>query len=287
MRISIGDVHLFVEIIGQQYVFTGEEMLQRPTLIGLHGGPGQDGTTMRHQLASLSDVAQVVVPDQRGHGHSDPGTRGDWNLDRWAADVHQLCEALGIFNPIILGQSFGGFVAQQYAAAFPQDLTGLVLVSTAPRYPGPQEVIARARELHGDETAEALRRDIEDPSHEPSPEEQQLMRSLYRQHSDHQLERLEQHIIKTPEVAHSWVPGAQRSMDLRPALRLVACPTLVLVGELDPLNPPALATEIIDAIPHGLSRLEAVPGAAHRVLGDNPGYTLGSTRRFVSDLQTR
>lgn len=47
MRISIGDVHLFVEIIGQQYVFTGEEMVQRPTLIGLHGGPGQDGTTMR------------------------------------------------------------------------------------------------------------------------------------------------------------------------------------------------------------------------------------------------
>lgn len=284
MRISIGDVTLFVEIIGQQYVLAGNEMVTRPTLIGLHGGPGQDGTTLRHHLASLSDVAQLVVPDQRGHGRSDPGNREDWNLDRWAADVHHLCEALGIFKPIVLGQSFGGFVAQQYAAAFPQELAGLVLVSTAPRYPGPREVIARARELLGDETAEALRRDIENPSHGPSPEDQQLMRSLYRQHSDHQLERLEQHIIKTPEVAHRWVTGAQRSMDLRPALGLISCPTLVLVGELDPLNPPALATEIIEAIPPGLSRLDIVPGAAHRVLGDNPGYTLGSIRGFISSL---
>ncbi|MBI4941721.1 MAG: alpha/beta hydrolase [Actinobacteria bacterium] len=284
MRISVEGTRLFIEVFGQQHAFTGAEMAARPTLIGLHGGPGVDGTTLRHHLAALSDVAQVIVPDQRGHGRSGTGAPTDWNLPTWARDVHQLCEVLDIHKPALLGQSFGGFVAQQYASTYPEDIAGLVLVSTAARYPGAQEVIARARELAGDETAEALRRNIDSPTEEPSAEDQQLLQSLYERRKDPDLEGLARHVIKTPEVAHQWVPEARRTMDLRRDLRSVQCPTLVLVGELDPLNPPALAAEVIDAIPDGRARLEVIPDAAHRVLVDNPEHTLRSIRAFVSDL---
>jgi len=285
MRVSVGDIRLFIEVFGQQHVVIGAEMAAQPTLIGLHGGPGVDGITLRHQLAALSDVAQVIVPDQRGHGRTDTGAPTDWNLPTWASDVHRLCEALDVHKPVVLGQSFGGFVAQQYASTYPEDIAGLVLVSTAARYPGAPEVIARARELAGDQTAEALRRNIDNPTQEPSVEDHQLLQSLYERRADRGLERLGRHVIKTPEVAHQWVPKARGSMDLRRGLRSVQCPTLVLVGELDPLNPPALAAEIIDAIPNGRARLEVIPEAAHRVLADNPEHTLRSIRAFFSDLR--
>ena len=48
-------------------------------------------------------------------------------------DVVALCEALGIERPVVLGQSFGGFVAQRYAARHPGHPSAIVLSSTAAR----------------------------------------------------------------------------------------------------------------------------------------------------------
>jgi pimeloyl-ACP methyl ester carboxylesterase len=71
---------------------------------------------------------------------------------------------------------------------------------------------------------------------------------------------------------------------LRPDLERVSCPTLVLVGEHNPLNPPALASEIVEAIPDGRARVEVVPGAAHRVFHDNPRHVFRSVRDFLAQL---
>jgi pimeloyl-ACP methyl ester carboxylesterase len=65
----------------------------------------------------------------------------------------------------------------------------------------------------------------------------------------------------------------------------VRCPTLVLVGEHDPLNPPALGAEIVEAIPNGRARLEVVPDAAHRVFSDNPDHTHRLIREFLTELE--
>src|SRR5205823_12663244 len=113
MRISVRGVRLFFEVLGQEWAFSDGVVEQRPALIGLHGGPGLDGSKLRYQLAPLADAAQVVVPDQRGHGRSDHGTAETWNLESWAADVTELSEALEIEHPVVLGVSFGGFVAQE------------------------------------------------------------------------------------------------------------------------------------------------------------------------------
>jgi pimeloyl-ACP methyl ester carboxylesterase len=243
-----------------------------------------DGTALRHWLAPLADVTQVVVPDLRGHGRSDRGDPSDWNLATWADDVHQLCIGLGIDRPVLLGMSFGGFVAQHYAATYPDDLAGLVLVSTAPRYPGHEAVLTRACEVGGEEAAAALRHLIDDPSVELCAADQRRVRSLYQRHSDPEAEALEAALIRTPEVAQAWVPSARQEMDLRPALESVRCPALVLVGALDPFNPPSHAAEIVDAMPHGQARLCVVPDAAHRVLTDNPEFTRDRIREFLTGV---
>src|SRR5439155_2922053 len=92
----VRDVRLFFEVFGQEWVFSGETLRRRPVLLGLHGGPGVDGTGLRYALAPLAEVAQVIVPDQRGHGRSEGGTPASWNLPHWAADVEGFCEALGV-----------------------------------------------------------------------------------------------------------------------------------------------------------------------------------------------
>jgi pimeloyl-ACP methyl ester carboxylesterase len=76
------------------------------------------------------------------------------------------------------------------------------------------------------------------------------------------------------------------ALDLRPALRNVRCPTLVIVGEHDPLIPVGLAKEILAAIPDGLGRLEVIPDAAHHVETDNPAATFDVIRDFVASLPT-
>src|SRR5438093_1266845 len=126
-------------------------------------------------------------------------------------------------------------------------------------------------QVGGDAVAEALRRDIENPTDETAAEVRRVCLPLYsrRASPDPVLAALEAHFIQTPEVTSHWFPEARRTMDLRSDLRAVRCPTLVLIGEHDPLNPPALGAEIVDAIPNGLARLELVPDAAHRVLTDN------------------
>ena len=78
MRVSVDDAYIFFDVAGAGSVVDERGVHRKPVLIGLHGGPGLDGTKHRYQLASLADVAQVIVPDQRGHGGaiSAPRTNG-------------------------------------------------------------------------------------------------------------------------------------------------------------------------------------------------------------------
>ena len=95
----------------------------------------------------------MIVPDQRGHGRSDLSDADHWNLATWAADVKGLSDALGIERPIVLGSSFGGFVAQKYAATYPDHPAGVILASTGARMLGGEELIERIRAVGGNEAA--------------------------------------------------------------------------------------------------------------------------------------
>ena len=133
MRIDIGaDVRLYVDIEGAGLVPDGATMRAKPTLVLLHGGPGFDHSGFKPAFSRLADLAQIVYYDHRGHGRSDRRPSAEWTLDHWADDVVRLCDALGIHKPIVLGQSFGGFVAQRYLARHPEHPSKVVLSSTSP-----------------------------------------------------------------------------------------------------------------------------------------------------------
>jgi proline iminopeptidase len=286
VQAEVGDVRLYFEVFGQEWVVDGNEMRRRPVLVGLHGGPGLDGTKLRYDLAPLADIAQIVVPDQRGHGRSGLSSPDAWNLSTWARDVKTLCGVLGIDHPVVLGTSFGGFVAQQYAGDYPEHPAALILVSTSPRFCDLEEFTARIRELGGEEAAELARRDWENPTEESAAEWERVLSPLISRGRDPQHELLDALRIRTMEVNFHFMRN-NKAMDLRPRLEAVRCPTLVLVGEHDPLVPLHLGSEIVAAVAAGLARLEEIGGAGHEVFKDNPGDVYRSIRDFLSGLSSQ
>jgi phosphohistidine phosphatase len=77
MRPQIGGVRLHVSVLGDEW-HDGDH---RPVIVALHGGPGVDGSGVRFLMRPAAEYAQVLVPDQRGHGHSDLSEPSRWNLD--------------------------------------------------------------------------------------------------------------------------------------------------------------------------------------------------------------
>jgi proline iminopeptidase len=133
-------VQLFVDIEGPAFVPDGPRLREKPTLLLLHGGPGYDHSGFKPAFSRLADIAQIVYYDHRGHGRSSRRPAAEWTLDTFADDVVRLCSALGIVKPIVLGQSFGGFVAQRYIARHPAHPAKVVLSSTSPHLGLPRKL---------------------------------------------------------------------------------------------------------------------------------------------------
>jgi proline iminopeptidase len=107
-------------------------------------------------LDELTDVAQVVVYDHRGAGRSDWRSPDEWTLDTWADDVVRLCDVLGIVKPIVLGSSFGGWVAQRYLARHPDHSGRVILAGTSAR--NDVDLVAASFAARGGDQAGAIAR---------------------------------------------------------------------------------------------------------------------------------
>ena len=75
-----------------------------------------------------------------------------------------------------------------------------------------------------------------------------------------------------------------RGFDVLDQLARIDCPTLVCVGDLDPVTPPAAAREIVDALADGVGRLEVIEGAGHFTWKDAPEWYWPLLIDFVSKV---
>ncbi len=147
-------------------------------LVCLHGGPGIDGSGLRLMFSDLADVADVIVPDQRGHGRSDLSTPDTWDLDTWADDLAAVIDELRLARPIVLGISFGGWVAIRHASRHPQQAGGLIVAAMTPRLPAPEQIAHRMGTLAGAAAEQAWLRFHAQPSQQATAEMQRLCMPL-------------------------------------------------------------------------------------------------------------
>src|SRR6478672_1308464 len=124
-----------------------------PAMLLLHG-LGCDHRTWLPVIDSLSRHYTVIAPDLLGHGMSDK-PRADYSVGGFANGMRDLLTVLGIDKATVVGHSFGGGVAMQFAYQFPERTERLVLV--APGGLGPEVTPAiRAITLPGFHQAMAL-----------------------------------------------------------------------------------------------------------------------------------
>ena len=260
MQVEVNGTRLWYDVDGPLLVPDGPRMRVRPTVVLVHGGPGSyDHSYFKPEFARLSMEAQVVYLDMRGHGRSDWGDPSAWSFEACADDVRALCDTLGIARPIVYGHSLGGFVAMLYGARHPGHAGALILQSTMARF-DLGRIVESFRRAGGDEVAAVAARAYGGDPGSVSAEEW----------------------ARCFAVFGPWVPGDQvqsrkiinealrpvglellQRFDVLDQLDRVECPTLVCVGDLDPVTPVSAAREIVKALPPGRARLEVFEGAGH------------------------
>jgi pimeloyl-ACP methyl ester carboxylesterase len=277
VRVKVADTTLFFDVEGAKFVPDGPGMRERPTVLLLHGGPGFDHSNFMPAFGQLADVAQLVYVDHRGNGRSDRGDPATWRLETWADDVPALCEVLEIEKPIVLGWSFGGFVAQAYAARHPDHPSKLIFQSTAPRM-DIDRVVEAFRSVGGEEAALAAKDFWTNPTDEAQMAYLQLCIPCY---SPAPLDMASMtRCVLNPELLKGF--EGELEMDLRPGLATVTCPTLVVAGRVDPITPPSAAEEIVAALTATTPQYELFEQSGHFIADTEPDRFFRVLREFIT-----
>jgi proline iminopeptidase len=282
MFVSVNGVRLYVDIEGAGLVPDGNAMRQKQTLVLLHGGPGADHSLYKPAFSALSDVAQIVYYDHRGCGRSEDGPRENWTLAQWGDDVRALCDALGIEKPIVLGTSFGGFVAQSYATRHPGHAAKLILITTAAKVEFPEIYAAFAR-IGGPDAGAIAEAYWSAPSPETRAPYLATCLPLYSARNRGPAAWMTRAITRNDTGV--WFNGPEKEqgrMDFLEALASVTCPTLVMGGELDPIMPLSFSETIAASLPAGLARFERCSGCGHGIVGDDPEMAFRLINEFIA-----
>jgi pimeloyl-ACP methyl ester carboxylesterase len=278
MHVDVNGTRLWFDVDGPSLVPDRDRMLERPTLLLIHGGPGGfDHSYFKPHFSRLTDVAQVVYLDLREHGRSARQDPADWSFEVCADDVRAFCDVIGIVRPIALGHSMGGFVAMLYGTRHPGHAGALILQSTNARFDLPR-LVEGFRRAGGDEVAELAGRDY--AGDDVSVDEWARVFATFGPHvpSPDELARG----IRNRDVN---APGMElmRRLDVIDQLARISSPTLVCVGEVDPVTPVGASQEIVDALAPGIGRLEVLAGAGHFPWLDRPDEYW----RLLSDFITQ
>jgi pimeloyl-ACP methyl ester carboxylesterase len=282
MQIDVNGTRLWFDVDGPALVPEGDELRLRPTVVLVHGGPGiYDHSYFKPDFTRLAEQAQVVYVDLRGHGRSDWGDAGAWSFEACADDIRSLCDAVGIASPIVFGHSMGAPIVLLYGARHRGHAAGLIVQSGFARW-DPPRMVDSFRRIAGDDVAEIAERSY--AGEEVSDEEWARVFAAFGPHRPQ-----EEREAQTPKNLELNELGMDviRGTDILDQLGRIDCPTLVAVGEDDPVTPVAAAEEIVEALPEGIARLEIIEGGGHFTWLDAPDRFWPMMSRFIHSTAAR
>jgi pimeloyl-ACP methyl ester carboxylesterase len=214
------------------------------------------------QIQQLSEQFRVITFDPRGVGLS-PLNSDHLTIPMLADDVAELLRVLGIERAHVLGASFGGFVAQEFALAHPEMTSTLVLACTSFGGPGhvppALETLTALASMEGFNTEERVRRNLL-PAFAPDfareyPEEIEQVVRL----------RLASSVA---EEGYRAQLTAAVGFNAEPKLGTIKAPTLVLSGDSDAIVPVQNSRNLASKIPR--AELRIVEGGSHLFFIEHP-----------------
>jgi proline iminopeptidase len=216
-----------------------------PCLV-MHGGLGLDHTYLRG-LDMLSDVLHLVYYDHRHNGRSGRPPIESVTHAQLADDAESLRQHLGLGKVAVLGHSYGGFIALEYALRYPDSVSHLILVDTAPVFDYGEEVMNNAI-AKGATPAMIEAIAASSANEEEMKSSLQLIFSLYFYRYQPAYDALMADIIVCA-VCGEHQEKMLFTYNTLPSLHEIACPTLLLVGIDDFICPPSQAQQMHEHIP--------------------------------------
>jgi proline iminopeptidase len=249
---------------------------QGQPIIVLHGGPSFDHNYLLPDMDRLADAFRLIYYDQRGRGKS------AWNIQPAAVslqsemdDLEALRAHVRLNRAALLGHSWGGLLALEYALRHPERVSHLILLNTAPVSFEDFQLFERQLNARESEDAERMRVLESSPAFEEGDlETRAAYYRLYFQPTlrpPELLDRLSAHLqvgwtkesvlIARATTGRLWEETAEApEYNLLPQITRLRIPTLILHGDYD-FVPVACAAHIADAIPN--ARLVVLPNCGH------------------------
>jgi len=271
----IRDVSLYVKTTGRGC----------PLLL-MHGGPSLDHTSLL-PLEPLADQFTLIFYDHRCNGRSDGADVSSMTWENLTADADALRQALGFEKWAVLGHSFGGNVALEYALRYGQNLSHLILMNTG----GDQRWVRKnapellAKRGFSSSAVEAARRFYRG---QVTPETYQstVMKfwTAYFYHINPLTTTLG--MLKGPQTVYrpeALIQGYSQLLDgwsVMERLGEISTPTLVLAGRYDFLFPPEHQAILADRLPN--AKLELIERAGHNPQMERPAETIRAIREFLA-----
>lgn len=264
----------------------------RAPLIMVHGGPGGALWQLFPALPLAADRA-IILYDQLDSGRSDaPGDKANWTVDRYASEIEAIRAALKIKAFHLYGHSWGGIVANRYAARRPAGLQSLTLQGTPL---SAARLDASVRSLYDalPDGAGAIIERNERAGTFDDPAYGEAITAFMRKH----LNRTSTKSVAMPYMASlpadrgdalamamtggALAPfgGILKDFDDEKLLAEIAVPTLLLCGEFDIMTP-AATRAMLPALKHG-SFLQ-INGAGHMAQFDQPEAWRTAFSEFIA-----
>jgi proline iminopeptidase len=282
-RVDVGGAYLHVEQQGNGV-----------PLVLINGGPGGTHHYFHPWFSRAADYARVIYYDQRGTGLSDfaPGEDG-YSVEQAVEDLDRLRQALDIDSWVLVGYSYGGFLAQYYATTHPEHVAGLVLVGA---HPGLSADLGESRQHDymsdvEKERIRAVQKQIIEMGKENDWSRDKLIQkiifnnfingdwkrqSFYRPTSD-EIAMIARYEWVNDREFNSIMSNSAERVNLAGAFERSPFQTLIMEGRWDLTwgeEKPAILTGN-----HPRARLVTIDSAGHAIFNENP-------ERFFEELET-
>lgn len=271
----------------------------RIKLLLLHGGPAATHEAFEAFDSYLPGAGiEYYYYDQLGSYYSDqPENDALWTIPRFVEEVEQVRQALGLNreNFYLLGASWGGILAMEYALKYQEHLKGLIIsnmMASAPAYDAyADEVLAKRL----DPEALAEIRALETAGDFANPRyEELLMREHYVRHVLRMpIEKWPEPVIRTFKHLNKHIyvmmqgpsefgiGGTLAKWDRTADLHKITTPTLVTVAQWDTMDP-AHMRWMVEELPS--ARALELPDGSHLSMYDDQQRYFEGLIKFLKDV---
>jgi proline iminopeptidase len=245
-----GDFKVWVKRVGSN---------PRLKLLLLHGGPGATHEYFEAFDSFLpKEGVEYYYYDQLGSGFSDqPNDDSLWTIPRFVSEVDQVRQAIGGTkdNFCLLGHSWGGMLAMEYALAHQDQLKCLIISNMMASIPAYNDYAKRVLEPQMDQAALKQILDMERTGRTEQPEYMGLLMPNW--YSQHILRRpadqwpdpvirgfghMNRHIyVLMQGPSEMGASGTLEKWDRFADLKRITVPTLVISGKYDTMDPAYMA----------------------------------------------